>query len=75
MMFAVGQYDTDGNYMPYKEPFRVYRFGESYRDEDGFPIAVLDEYSDWVAPRMRALGLKVKIKLEADTTNPQGEPK
>lgn len=62
-MKMLGQYDTDGNYLPFTEPQEVVQFGDTLRDKDtGFVEAVKDDYGDWVNPRMRALGLKVKIK-------------
>lgn len=63
-MRVVGQYDTSGKYIPYKEAQKCYRLGKSLCDEDGFVLAVMDEYGDWVSPSMHALGLKSRIKVE-----------
>ena len=63
-IFAVGQYDTSGQYMPYVKPQACSRFGNHLLDvQDGFAVAVLDEYGDWVSPVMKALGLKSKIEV------------
>lgn len=62
---AIGQYDTDGRYQPYTRPVEVSQLGNTLRDkEDGFVIAVKDQYGDWVSPSLLRLGIKSKIKIE-----------
>ena len=61
--FAVGQYDTSGDYVPYIEHIRVYKAGDRMVTEDGIKFAVKDEYEDWVSPTMLELGLKSVIKI------------
>lgn len=63
-LFAIGQWDTDRKLAPYLVDIRVYKAGDKLVTEDGFTVAVLDEYGDWVSPTMRDLGLKSVIQIE-----------
>jgi len=69
--YVLGFYDTDGNYSPFREPFRGYPFGNSIRDEDGMSWAVLDQYGDYVNPRLLPLGIKSRIKVVEVPTHVQ----
>ena len=63
-MKAVGQYDTDGNYQPFREPVEVVRFGDSLREPDtGITWAVLDEYGDWVSPILKRFNRKSIVEV------------
>jgi len=62
-MKVLGQYDTKGKYLKYKEPIEVNQFGDRLIDKDFTCWAVKDEYGDWVSPTMKNLGLKSKIKV------------
>lgn len=44
-------------------PVRGFIFGSSIRDEDGFALAVLDQYGDWVSPSMLRIGIKSKMEV------------
>lgn len=60
---VLGCYDTDGKLVPYVAPVRGFIFGSSIRDEDGFALAVLDQYGDWVSPSMLRVGIKSKMEI------------
>lgn len=62
-MKITGQYSTLGDFLPFSEPREVYQFGNTLRDSDGFVVAMLDEYGDWVSANMRCLGLKSKMEV------------
>ena len=59
-----GQYDTAGQYMKFVTPQVGFVFGRSIRDEDGFSLAIKDDYGDWVSPTMFRLGLKCKLEVK-----------
>ena len=62
-MQIVGQYDTDGNYVPYTEAQEVSQLGSALISEWGFTVAVKDEYGDWVSPTLARMGLKSVIEV------------
>lgn len=63
---ALGQYDTEGQLIPYAEPVLLHRFGNTLRDEDGIVWAVLDEYSEWVSASLKKINIRSVIKVESD---------
>ena len=73
-MRILGQFDTDGNYMPYASSMTCHVFGRTLRDDDGFVLAVKDKYGDWVSPTMKRLGLKSVIKVDWSPTNGDAKP-
>lgn len=69
-MKALGQYDTSGDYIAYVAPQEVFLFGNTLRDEDGFVVAVKDDYGDWVSPTMHRLGIKSKLEIDTEKHKP-----
>jgi hypothetical protein len=63
-LIATGQFDMQGEYVPYAKGVEVLRFGDTLRTSFGHCIAVLDDYGNWVSPTMLQLGLKSIIKIE-----------
>ena len=62
---VLGCYNSEGVLVPYVAPVQGFIFGDSIRDEDGFALAVLDQYGDWVSPSMLRVGFKCKMKVTA----------
>jgi hypothetical protein len=67
----IGQYDTIGNSIDYKESIEVSVFGRTLRDNDGMIWGIQDSNGDWVHPTMYGFGTKCKLRfadLKADTS-------
>jgi len=67
-IFAIGQYDTEGDYQEYASSVELQRFGNTMRTDFGHCIAVLDECGDWVSPTLQQLGLKSVINIVTQTS-------
>lgn len=63
-MQVIGQIDTSGREVKYKQAVDVTRFGDTLRDEDGFVWAIKDEYKDWVSPTLYKYGIKSKMLVK-----------
>jgi len=59
-----GQFDEDGEFHPYMQPWDGVIFGGTIRDPfDGQVLAIKDEYGEWVSPTMRSVGIRRRLKV------------